>query len=94
MQHWRSYYGSASALAMGDFVVCHIILAELIDERAGQDEVKELVYFLHHRVLRRGVPSGAPENGEYLDGCDERAVAIGELWRGSWSDRLRSRSGV
>ena len=78
---------------VGPVVVAKLEL-ELIDERAGEDEVKKLVYFLHHRVLRRRVPSGPPENGEHLDGCHERAVAIGELRGGSWSDCLRSRSRV
>src|SRR5580704_12017377 len=79
---------------MADLVVCHVVLAKLIDERTGEDEVKELVHFLHHRVLRGGIPSGAPENGEHLDGGHQRAVSIGELRGGSWSDGLRSGSGM
>jgi hypothetical protein len=53
------------------------LLGELVDERAGEDEVEELAQ-TQDRGLRGSLPRD-PQKIVNTDGRDERAVPIGEL---------------
>jgi len=44
------------------------VFTELVQKLASEDEVEELIDLSEQRILRRCVPLGTPENGEYLHG--------------------------
>jgi len=66
---------------VSDLLAGHAVFGELRDQRARQNEVEELIDLRNQRALRL-LPWRAPEDGENLDGGQQRAIAVGELGRG------------
>src|SRR5579872_6072306 len=48
----RRYRNGAGALAMADLVIRDVVFGELIDKRAGKNEIEKLIDRRHHRALR------------------------------------------
>jgi hypothetical protein len=65
---------------VADRLAGHAVLDQRVEKRAGQDVVEELVEVRCHRGLRRLLPRRTPEDGEHLDGGEQRAAVIGEMW--------------
>ena len=71
----------AHSRTVSDLLAGHAVFGELGDQRAGQNEVEELVDLRNQRMLRV-LPRRAPEDGEDLDRGQQRTIAVGELRRG------------
>ncbi len=72
----------ADALAVADGFSGDAVLGELVEKRAGEDEIEEGVHLLAELRVGGVMPGGAPEEGEDFDVGEKRAVAIGEVGRG------------
>src|ERR1700676_3384193 len=84
----------SSAFAVPDLLPGHAVLRELIDERARQDIVEELVDLSSHRALRTLLPGRAPENHKHLDRREQWPVSVRELRRCCRRCRRRFRGGL
>src|SRR6266478_4861473 len=71
----------SSEQAMADFLAGDAVFAELVEERAAEDEIKKLVGAREQIALRRLLPGRSPEYREDLNGGEQRTVAIGQLRR-------------
>ena len=78
----RSENFCADALAVADGFSGDAVFAELVEKRAGEDEIEEGVHLLAEQRVGGIMPCCAPEEGEDLDVGEKRAVAIGEVGRG------------
>ncbi len=72
----------ADALAVADGFSGDTVFGELVEKRAGEDEIEEGVHLLAELRVGGVMPGGAPEEGEDFDVGEKRAVAIGEMRRG------------
>ena len=72
----RDRYGTG-ALAVANRVPADIVFRHLVNQRAGQDEVKKLVQLLSQNRLRRCSPGRAPKDRIDLYRSQQRAIAIG-----------------
>ena len=57
---------------------------QLVEERAGYDEVEEPVQTLGQIALGRLLPGPPPEDGEDVYGTEQRPAVESELWRCGW----------
>src|SRR5258706_9717309 len=77
----RAQDDRAHTRSVADRLARNAVLAQLVEQRAGQDEVEKLVDLLHESGL--GPPPGSPpEEEEDLCRLQERPAAIRELRRG------------
>ena len=78
MELRRRDHDRADPLAVRDLPSGHGVLVHLIDQRARENELEELIDLRDERAVRRLLPSRAPEDREHFDVGDERAVAVRE----------------
>ena len=72
----------ADAFAVADIFSGHAVFGELVEQRAGEDEIEEGVHLLAELRVGGFLPGCAPEEGEDFDVGEKRAIAIGEVRRG------------
>src|SRR5215471_9362589 len=64
---------------MSDRFSLHAVLAELIDQLAGQYKIEKLVHLLGHCRMRGVLPRCSPEHGKHLHAGQQWPIAIREL---------------
>ena len=74
--------GGSDARAMADLFSGNAVFAKLIEERAGENEIEELIDALDEIALRRLLPGRAPKYRKDLSGREQGAVAVGQLRSG------------
>ena len=63
---------------MRDCEVRHAVLGQLVDQRAHEDELEELVQLLDQPGLRRLLPGVAPKEEEDLCRGEQGSTAVGQ----------------
>ena len=82
---------TSCSLSMSDRFSRNIVFAQLIHQAACEDEIKKLIHLREDACRRLLFPAAAPEYGENLDGCHQRAIAIDQFGSGGRCDRLSLR---
>jgi len=62
-------------LAVPDGEAGHVVFGELVNERAGDDEIEEGIQLCTDRIV---LPRAAPINRRNFDVLDQRAAAVSE----------------
>src|SRR5260370_14782612 len=65
---------------MPDVFAGHVVLCELVQQFAGQNEIKKIVHVRHERRVGGRLPGATPKKCEDLCIRQQWAVAVGEFW--------------
>src|SRR5947209_18367852 len=68
----------AGSLPVANWKMRDAVLTQLVDERAGENEIEKLVY-LPSQCLLGSLPGGTPEDRKNLYCAQQRSITVGQM---------------